>query len=101
MTTSPRLESVLYETEIPTLLDKLRDTDAITGVDGLSREEILQIGNSYSNPNSWRDALRNSIVNNAITQTHFSKIGVSSYGEFMDITGDKLNTLMVIYSARS
>ena len=58
MTTSPRLESVLYETEIPTLLDKLRDADAITSVDGFSREEILKIGNSYSNPDSWRDALR-------------------------------------------
>ena len=92
MTTSPRLEGVLYGTELPALLEKLKNSSSITKVDGLSRTDLLKIGASSST--NWTDVMRNVLVGNAITQTHFSKPTSGNYSTFVNLSPDRLKDLI-------
>lgn len=91
LTTEPLLNSVLHETELPALLSRIRDTTAITKVDGIARDDLLKIGVAYSA--NWTDAMRNSLLGNAITQTHNSKPSLGAYGGFLDLTPEGLTSL--------
>jgi len=93
MTLSPNESRILYQRELPALIDRL-NSGAITNVDGLTREGILSIGTSYTNPENKLNALRNSLINSAITQTHFSNPSISNYSDFIDLTPEKLSTAM-------
>jgi hypothetical protein len=91
MTTSPRLTSVLYETEIPVLLEKLKTSTSITEVDGLSRADLLKVGAAYST--NWSDAMRNTVLNNVFTQTHLSKPTPGNFNTYLNMTPEGLNNL--------
>ncbi|MDD3610198.1 MAG: hypothetical protein PHI49_10660, partial [Halothiobacillaceae bacterium] len=91
LTLGPAADSVLWRNEIPKLLDKLQNSSDITAIDGIGRDDLLKIGASYST--GWTDAMRTSLINTAITQTHFSKPGLSSYGSWLNITPNSLKGL--------
>jgi hypothetical protein len=89
LTLNPDPEGVLYKYEIPKLLQKIEAGEGITEVDGISRADLLEIGSSYST-----DVMRNSLVNNAITQTVFTKPVAGSYDTFLNTTQDTLKDLV-------
>jgi hypothetical protein len=88
LTLGPADDSVLWKNEMPKLLDKLQNSADITMIDGIARDDLLKIGTSYST--GWTDAMRTSLINTAITQTHFSKPGIGGYGSWLDLTPDGL-----------
>ena len=92
MTTAPRLASVLHETEIPALLDKLKvENSAITKIDGISRTELLKVGAAYST--NWTDVMRNSLLNSAITQTHLTQPVSGNYAKFINLIPEEFTSL--------
>ncbi len=84
LTESPDKTRILYAREIPTLLNRLRDTANITSIDGVSRDDLLKIGASYGS--GWTDAMRNSLLSVAITQSHFTKPAEGDYGSWLNHT---------------
>ena len=88
LTLSPAADSVLFNNEIPKLLDKLQNSNSITSIDGFSRADLLKVGASYSNSTNWTEAMRNALVSTAITQTHYSKPGLGSFSGWLDLTPD-------------
>ena len=91
LTLGPADNSVLWNNELPTLLDKLRDSTDITEIDGIARADLLKIGAAYST--GWMDAMRDTLVSTALTQTHFSAPSVDNYTSWLHLTPEELNSL--------
>jgi hypothetical protein len=91
LTTAPRVGSVLTETELPALLEKLRSSNAITKIDGLSRADLLKVGVSYST--NWVEAMRSTLLSTAATQSHLTQPLPSNYTTYLNATPEIISDL--------
>lgn len=92
LTLGPADDSVLLKNEVPKLMDRLIGDSGITSIDGMSRADLLKIIVPASlNDVDKEMALRNAILGNAITQTHFTKPASGSYGSWLNLTPDGLS----------
>jgi len=91
LTLGPAADSVLFNNELPKLLEKLKSGTSITSVDGLSRADLLTVGALEST--NWTDVMRKALLNNAITQTHLSKPIPGNFSTYLSLTPENLNKL--------
>ncbi|ESK50169.1 hypothetical protein P255_02667 [Acinetobacter brisouii CIP 110357] len=82
ITTEPRLNSVLVQTEIPTLVEKIANGgEGITKVVGYSMDDLAKIPH---------ENIANTLLQTGITQTYFTKPTPTDYKNFVELTPEKL-----------
>jgi Ca2+-binding RTX toxin-like protein len=91
MSTSPRLNSVLYETELPALISRLENSEHITKIDGLTRTDLLAVATADSTIGT--DLMRNALLDNAAHQTQLSKPTATNFRTYVDLTPEGFNEL--------
>lgn len=86
LTLAPDSNSILVQNELKALVAKLQAGSSITEVNGLSRDSLIQVGLSDSNPSS---VMTNVLLRSSITQTFITKPTLQSHGEWLNIADSK------------